>query len=64
MCIYIKNLDKAGLKDSTEALIVAAHEQAQSTKSIKAGLYHTRYRLREDACEIILLIAAGCNRIE
>ncbi|KAF7642861.1 hypothetical protein LDENG_00249410 [Lucifuga dentata] len=31
-------LEKAGLKDSTEALIMAALEQALSTRSIEAGL--------------------------
>ena len=36
-------LEKAGLKDSTEALIMAAQEQALSTRSIKAGIYHTRH---------------------
>ncbi|TWW77705.1 hypothetical protein D4764_12G0010950 [Takifugu flavidus] len=35
-------LTKAGLKDSTEALIMAAQEQALSTRAIEARVYHTR----------------------
>ncbi|KAF7640632.1 hypothetical protein LDENG_00028300 [Lucifuga dentata] len=35
-------LEKAGLKDSTEALIMAAQEQALRTRSIEAGVYHSR----------------------
>ncbi|XP_015259534.1 PREDICTED: protein NLRC3-like [Cyprinodon variegatus] len=35
-------LEKAGLKDNTEALIMAAQVQALSTRSIEAGVYHTR----------------------
>lgn len=34
-------LDKAVLKDSTEAQIMAAQEQAASTRSIEAMVYHT-----------------------
>ncbi|KAL4005205.1 hypothetical protein ACER0C_004918 [Sarotherodon galilaeus] len=34
-------LDKAGLKDSTEALILAVQEQALCTRSIEAAVYHT-----------------------
>ncbi|KAK7903914.1 hypothetical protein WMY93_016521 [Mugilogobius chulae] len=33
---------RAGLKDSTEALILAAQEQALSTKAIEAQIYQTR----------------------
>ena len=35
-------LEKAGLTDSTEALILAAQEQALGTRWIEAGVYHTR----------------------
>lgn len=35
-------LDKTGLKDSREALIMAAEEQAPSPRSMEAGVYHTR----------------------
>ena len=35
-------LDNAGLKDNTEAVIMAAQEPALSTGSIEAGVYHTR----------------------
>uniref|UniRef100_A0A669EZW7 Reverse transcriptase domain-containing protein n=1 Tax=Oreochromis niloticus TaxID=8128 RepID=A0A669EZW7_ORENI len=60
-------LDKAGLKDSTEALIMAAQEQALSTRSIEAGVYHTRQdprcRLCKDAPETIQHITAGCKML-
>ena len=50
-------LEKADLKDSTEALIMAAQEQALSTRSIEAGFYHTRQdprcRLCKDAPETV-----------
>ena len=35
-------LEMAGLRDSTEALIMAAQEQALNTRSIEAGVDHTR----------------------
>uniref|UniRef100_A0A3P9JW03 Protein kinase domain-containing protein n=1 Tax=Oryzias latipes TaxID=8090 RepID=A0A3P9JW03_ORYLA len=35
-------LERAGLQDSTEALILAAQEQALSTRAIEAQIYHTR----------------------
>ena len=35
-------LEKAGLADSTEALILAAQKQALGTRSIEAGVYHTQ----------------------
>ena len=35
-------LEKAGLKASTDALIMAAQKQAINTRSIEAGVYHTR----------------------
>ena len=58
-------LEKAGLKDSTEALIMAAQEQALSTRSIEAGNYHTRQdsrcRLCKDAPETVQHIIAGCK---
>ena len=34
-------LQKAGLKDSTEALIMAAQEQALNTRAEEAGVYQT-----------------------
>ena len=50
-------LEKAGLKHSTEALIMTAEEQALNTRSIKAGVYHTsqdpRCRLCKDAPETV-----------
>ncbi len=35
-------LEKAELKDSTEALIMLVKEEALSTRSIEAGVYHSR----------------------
>ena len=35
-------LEKPGLKDNTEALIMAAQEEALSTRSIEAEVYHTK----------------------
>ncbi|CAK6977960.1 zinc-binding domain-containing protein%2C partial [Scomber scombrus] len=58
-------LEKAGLRDSTEALIMAAQEQALSTRSIEAGVYHSRQdprcRLCKDAPETVQHIVAGCK---
>lgn len=60
-------LEKAGLKDSTEALIMAAQEQALNTRSIEAGVYHTRQdprcRLCKEAPETVQHITAGCKML-
>ena len=60
-------LDRAGLKDSTEALIMAAQEQALSTRAIEAQIYHTRQdprcRLCKEANETIQHITAGCKML-
>ncbi|KAF7670308.1 hypothetical protein LDENG_00271880, partial [Lucifuga dentata] len=58
-------LEKAGLKDSTEALIIAAQEQALSTRSIEAGVYHSRQdpQLCKDAPETVQHILAGCKML-
>ncbi|TWW67382.1 hypothetical protein D4764_02G0004230 [Takifugu flavidus] len=60
-------LTKAGLKDSTEALIMAAQEQALSTRAIEARVYHTRQdprcRLCGDAPETVQHITAGCKML-
>lgn len=49
-------MERAKLKNSTEALIIIA-QQALSARSIKAGVYHTRqdlrYRLCREAAEIV-----------
>lgn len=37
-------VDKAGVKDNTDTLIMAAHEQALSTRSIEALVYQTRQK--------------------
>ncbi len=51
------------LKDITEALIIAAQEQALNTRSIEA--YHTRQdpwcRLCKDTLETAQHITAGCK---
>ncbi|XP_078030986.1 uncharacterized protein LOC144466922 [Epinephelus lanceolatus] len=56
-------LENAGLTDSTEALIIAAQEQAQSTRAIEARVYHSRSdpvcRLCKDAPETVQHIVAG-----
>ncbi|TWW69211.1 hypothetical protein D4764_18G0000170 [Takifugu flavidus] len=58
---------KAGLKDSTEALLMAAQEQALSTRAIEARVYHTRQdprcRLCGDAPETVQHITAGCKML-
>lgn len=50
-------LDKAGLKDSTDAWIMAAQKQPLSKRSIGAGVYHSRqdsmFMLCKDAPETI-----------
>ncbi|CAL9694852.1 unnamed protein product [Knipowitschia caucasica] len=60
-------LEKAGLQDSTEALIMAAQEQALSTRAIEAQIYHTRQdprcRLCKEAPETIQHITAGCKML-
>ena len=61
-------LEKAGLTDSTEALILAAQEQALGTRLIEAGVYHTRQdprcRLCQEASETDEHIVAGCKMQE
>ena len=42
----INTAGKAGLKDSMEVLIIAAQEQASSTRVIEARVYHTRQDLQ------------------
>ena len=58
-------LEKAGLKDSKEALTMAAQEQALTTKSVESRLYHTRQdtgcRLCKDAPEKVQHITTGCK---
>ena len=58
-------LEKAGLKDSTEALIMAAQEQALSTRSVEAGIYKTRQdprcRLCKEHPETVQHITSGCK---
>uniref|UniRef100_A0AAV2MRB2 Uncharacterized protein n=1 Tax=Knipowitschia caucasica TaxID=637954 RepID=A0AAV2MRB2_KNICA len=58
-------LERAGLQDSPEALIMAAQEQALSTRAIEAQIYHTRQdprcRLFKGGLETIQHITAGCK---
>ncbi|KAM6449746.1 uncharacterized protein PHA67_017094 [Liasis olivaceus] len=58
-------LERAGLKDSTEALIIATQKQAPSTRSIEVGVYHSRQgprcRLCREASETVQHIMAGCK---
>ena len=60
-------LERAGLRDSAEALIIAAQEQVLDTSSIEAGVYHTRQdprcRLCKDAPETVQHITAGCKML-
>ncbi|XP_051911362.1 uncharacterized protein LOC127593748 [Hippocampus zosterae] len=60
-------LERASLRDSTEALILAAQEQALSTRAIDAQIYHTRQdpmcRLCKEAPETIQHITAGCKML-
>lgn len=54
-----------GLKNSTEAIIMAAQEQAVSTSLIEGGVYHTtqdpKCRLCKDAPETVQLVTVGCE---
>jgi len=56
---------KAVLKDSTEALIMAALEQALSSRAIEAGVYHTRQpprcRLCKEASETVQHMVKECK---
>ncbi|XP_078017068.1 uncharacterized protein LOC144458442 [Epinephelus lanceolatus] len=58
-------LENAGLTDSTEALIIAAQEQALSKRAREARVYHSRSdprcRLCKDASETVQHIVAGCT---
>ena len=60
-------LERAGLKDSTEALIMAAQEKALNTRAIEAQIYHTRQdprcRLCKESAETIQPITAGCKML-
>lgn len=38
----VPSTEKAGLKDSTEALIIAAPEQEVGTRSVESGVDHSR----------------------
>lgn len=42
---------RAGLKDSIEALMMAAQEQPLSTRSIEPGVYHTTEHPRCSLCK-------------
>ncbi|KAK1787975.1 hypothetical protein P4O66_016455 [Electrophorus voltai] len=63
----IQWLEKAGLKDIPEALIMAAQEQVLNMRSVKDGIDHTRQdprcRLCKDALETIQHITVGCKML-
>jgi len=65
MMLRNKWLEKAGLKDSPVTLIMAAQEQALSTRAIEAGVCHIRQdprcRLCKEASETVQHIATGCK---
>ena len=58
-------LERAGLRDSTEAVIMAAREQVLNTRLIEVGVYHTRHdqrsRLRKGVPQTVQHITAGCK---
>lgn len=60
-------LEKADLKDNTEALILAAQEQALKTRAIEAKIYKTRQdpkcRLCNEQDETIQHIISGCKQL-
>ena len=60
-------LVKVNLKDSTEALITAAQEQALSTRAVEARIYHTRQDPRCRMCkgpdETITHLISGCAKL-
>ncbi|XP_078791071.1 uncharacterized protein LOC111949134 [Oryzias latipes] len=60
-------LERASLQDRLEALILAAQEQALSTRAIEAQIYHTRQdprcRLCKEVPETIQHITAGCKML-
>ena len=61
-------LENARLTDSTEALIMAAQEQALTTGAIEARIYQSRSdprcRLCKDAPETVQHIVAGCKMLD
>ena len=62
-----KWLEKAALKDSTEALIMAEQEQALNTRLIEAKVNQTRQdprcRLYKEGTETVQHIPAGCKML-
>ena len=55
-------LEKAGLRDSTEALIMAAQEQAFNTRPIEARVCHTRRNPRFQTVQRCPWDSAAINR--
>ena len=57
--------EKTELTDNTEALMLAVQKQALGTKSMEAGVYHTRQdpmgRLCKEASETVQQIVIGCK---
>ena len=60
-------LEKTNIRDNTEALIMAAQEQALKTRAIEAKIYHTRQdskcRLCGENDETIQHIVSGCKKL-
>ena len=60
-------LERAGLKDSTVALIMASQEQALNTRAIEAQIYHTRQdprcKLCKESPETFQHITAECKML-
>ena len=60
-------LEKCDIRDSTEALIMAAQEQAVKTRAIEAKIWHTRQdskcRLCKQHDETIQHIITGCTKL-
>jgi hypothetical protein len=60
-------LEKTDIRDSTEALIMAAQEQALKTRAIEAKIYHTRQDPRCRLCkqhdETVQHITSGCTQL-
>jgi hypothetical protein len=60
-------LETSNLKDNTEALIVAAQEQALKTRAIEAKIYHTRQDPKCRRCheheETVQHIVSGCKQL-
>ena len=59
--------NKSNIKANTEALIMAAQEQALNTRSVAHAIYHTvqdpRCRLCKQHAETVAHITSGCSKL-